>query len=261
MSFERAREVTPELIVREHSASTNTELVSLAAGSELADFTVLATLDQSAGRGRLGRSWVAPAGTALAASVLLRPRRDDAPLPTGRFGWFPIAAGVAMADTVAELVAEPVGCKWPNDVLIDGRNVCGILAELLPDGTGLVIGSGVNLTATAQQLPVPTATSLAVEGVSGDAAELADRVLAGYLDRLRDLVRDYLAAGADAQRSGLHALAVLRCTTLGRPVRVELPGGEVLAGTATSLDADGRLLVEKDGAVRAVAAGDVTHVR
>ncbi len=205
MSFERAREVTPELIVREHSASTNTELVLLAAGSELADFTVLATLDQSAGRGRLGRSWVAPAGTALAASVLLRPRRDDAPLPTGRFGWFPIAAGVAMADTVAELVAEPVGFKWPNDVLIDGRKVCGILAELLPDGTGLVVGSGVNLTATAQQLPVPTATSLAVEGVSGDAAELADRVLAGYLDRLRDLVRDYLAAGADAQRSGLHA--------------------------------------------------------
>jgi BirA family transcriptional regulator, biotin operon repressor / biotin---[acetyl-CoA-carboxylase] ligase len=106
---------------------------------------------------------------------------------------------------------------------------------------------------TAEQLPVPTATSVAVAGGDPDP----DTVLSGYLDALQRLVTAFLAAGGDAEISGLAGRARELCVTLGREVRVELPDGRLLEGTATDVDADGRLLV---GGV-AVAAGDVTHAR
>ena len=246
--------LVPELLVREQSASTNAELVALARDRKLASFTTLVTDDQTAGRGRLDRTWTAPAGSALAISVLVVPQTVDGPLGLERYGWLAIAAGVAMTEAIARVVpTASTGFKWPNDVLVDGAKICGILAEVLPDRAAVVIGAGVNLEMTVDQLPVATATSVAVVGGDPDP----DTVMAGYLDCLQRLVVEYLAEGGDAEASGLADRARALCVTLGREVRVDLPDGTVIEGVATGLDADGRLIVND----LAIAAGDVTHAR
>jgi BirA family biotin operon repressor/biotin-[acetyl-CoA-carboxylase] ligase len=263
MSFDRSRQVVHALYELASSSSTNSELSARADREGLADLTVMLTRYQSAGRGRLGRSWTAPPGASVAASVLLRPRLPDGSIPgPDRLGWVPVIAGIAMAEAVAgALPGREVGFKWPNDVLVGGRKICGVLAELLPSGTGVVVGAGVNTRMSAEELPVPTATSLAVEGAAVDDA-LEDLVLASYLEGIRDRVARYLTAGADAEASGIRAQARAHCLTLGREVRIELPGDEELRGTAIDLDAAGRLVVaDRDGVARSVAAGDVTHVR
>lgn len=262
MDFPLSRALAPELVVRESSPSTNTELVALARDGQLPPFSTLVTLDQTAGRGRLGRSWQAPAGTALACSVYVQPQTDGgAALPLDRFGWFAFVAGVAMTETIRALLpAASVGFKWPNDVQVGptARKVSGILAELVPERSGLVIGAGVNVGMTEDELPVETATSLAIEGSAADP----DAVLAGYLERLRGHAEAFASAGGDADAIGLRARARALCSTLGRDVRVELPDGSQLVGTAIDLDADGRLEVRvSDGSTVAVAAGDVTHLR
>lgn len=247
----------PDLIELDSTPSTNSALGARAADPALAAFTTVVSADQTAGRGRLGRTWLAPAGSALAISVLVRP-------PVGtladRLGWLAIGAGVAMVRAVEEVLPDAsVGLKWPNDVLIAGRKVSGILSEFLPDGS-VVVGAGLNVGMSAGELPVPTATSLTIAGADGD--ELADRVLAAYLAGFRELVEALWSADADADRSGLRAAAVARCTTLGREVRVELPVDRELHGTAIDLDVDGRLVVRRsDGGLQHVAAGDVTHLR
>jgi BirA family transcriptional regulator, biotin operon repressor / biotin---[acetyl-CoA-carboxylase] ligase len=259
MRLPASQGLVPELLVRASSPSTNAELAALARAGELDSFTTLVTDDQTAGRGRLDRTWVAPAGSALAISVLIVPRSVDHALPLDRFGWLPIAAGVAMTETIAEVLpTASTGFKWPNDVQVGGRKICGVLAELLPERGAVVLGAGVNLSMTAAQLPVPTATSVAIEGGTADA----DTVLSGYLEHLQRLVIGYFVADGDAEASGLAARARELCTTLGRDVQVELPGGHLLDGTATALDADGRLVVrDAGGAEHPVAAGDVTHAR
>lgn len=250
MHLPASQALVPELVVRASSPSTNAELADRARAETVAGFTTLVTDDQTAGRGRLDRTWSAPAGSALAISVLI----DPGALAPERFGWLPLAAGVAMTETVAGLLpAAPVGFKWPNDVLVGGRKICGVLAELLPERRVVVIGAGVNTAMTADQLPVASATSLAVEGVTA----APDTVLAGYLSRLRDLVGAYLDAGGDPAASGLFDLATRWCVSIGREVRVELPDGRIVEGVATGLDSDGRLVVGDT----AIAAGDVTHAR
>jgi len=263
MSFDRSRSVAGTLYEVASSSSTNAELSARADREGMGDLTVMLTRYQSAGRGRLGRSWTAPPGASVAASVLLRPRlpHGSAPGPD-RLGWLPVIAGVAMASAIrSALPGREVGFKWPNDVLVGGRKICGILAELLPAGTGVVIGSGFNTRMTAEELPVPTATSLVVEGAVVDDA-LEDAVLAAYLEGLRDRLARYLASGGDADASGIRIEARAACLTLGRVVSIELPDGDILRARAADLDRDGRLVVEgEDGVTRSVAAGDVTHVR
>ena len=276
-----SRREVPMLLWRDSVGSTNTELVRLAADPELPAFSALITTDQTAGRGRLDRAWVAPAGTALAVSVLVRaPSGSDgrsvttgAPAqPTARegLGWLPLAAGAAMYDAVSGVLPRSVrvGLKWPNDIQLDGRKVCGILSELVPpaqgsQGTAVVIGAGLNLTMTAEQLPVPTATSLALAGADPtDATGLIDRVLAAYLRLLTAWVTELWRTGGDADRSGLRATVLERCSTIGREVRVELPGGARLLGRAVGIDPLGRLEVSDDAdQVSAVAAGDIIHLR
>jgi BirA family biotin operon repressor/biotin-[acetyl-CoA-carboxylase] ligase len=266
MTLPASARTVPLLIELDAIASTNTELIARAAVEQLPPFTTIVTADQTGGRGRLDRVWVAPRGSSLAISVLIRTRRGaegggrDLTLEPSALGWLPLLAGLAMSTAVAELVTRPVGLKWPNDVLIGERKVCGILAELTAGGD-VVIGSGLNTTMTAEQLPVPTATSLLLEGADRD--ELEDRAVSGYLRMLQELVGDFLAADGDARSSGVHRRVSEACTSLGRRVRVELPGGAALLGSAVELDASGRLLVRDDstGRVVAVAAGDVTHLR
>jgi BirA family biotin operon repressor/biotin-[acetyl-CoA-carboxylase] ligase len=327
-------EVGAALIWREASASTNSDLVSRAARvatelrdarlaehattdsgppqTALADLTVLATDTQTAGRGRLDRAWSTPPGTALAVSVFLAHEPGGAPAPLGsassapnpaaalpratldprRLGWVPLFAGVAMVRAVRSLGVTGAGLKWPNDVLVDGRKLCGILTELTP--TGVVVGAGLNVSMTAQQLPVPTATSLVIEGVpehgeprragvddldataDSEAAPtsaaptpnpttagpttLLDRALAAYLREFVQLVGRWREAEHPAD---LRPAVEQHLQTVGLAVRVDLSGQPPLRGVAVGLDDDGRLLVRESATsgVVAVAAGDVTHLR
>jgi BirA family biotin operon repressor/biotin-[acetyl-CoA-carboxylase] ligase len=261
MGFPLSADVAARLDAVAGTASTNDDLVGLAGSEALPEFAVVVTLSQSAGRGRLGRTWEAPPGTSLAASVLLRPQ--DHGMGLDRYGWIPLLAGLAMTRAVRQLVPDrEVALKWPNDVLIEGRKVCGVLSELLPDGATVVVGSGLNLTIPRDALPVPTATSLLLEGVGRPADELADLALARYLGELKRLWGAF-SAGADAGRDGIRVAVSGVCSTLGQDVRVALPGGGEHLGTAIELDEAGRLLIRTrpGGRIQAVAAGDVTHLR
>ena len=257
--------LSPDIEILDACGSTNTELVARAAEAELPDLSVLVTGNQTAGRGRLGRVWVAPPGQTLAISVLLRPRLPAGePLGLEHYGWLPLIAGVAMTRALSPLVpAHTVRLKWPNDVQIDGKKVSGLLAELLPSGDAVVMGAGVNLTIGSADLPTATSTSLLLNGAFLDGDELADVVLSRYLTELTSLVSEFLRFGADPAASGIADLVDELCSTLGQEVRVELPGGDELRGIAIGVDDTGRLRVQSsaDGRITAVAAGDVTHLR
>lgn len=259
------------------TGSTNEDLSVLARTSEraeLTDFTVIATDDQRSGRGRLGREWVSPPGACLAASVLIRPQTPSGrPLEAPSWGWYPLLAGLAMTRTIASLLprAQDARLKWPNDVLVataEGpRKVSGILCELVPDSAGelvVIVGSGVNLTLASAELPVETASSLALVGASTTDI---DEVLATYLRELRHITRVFEAAAGDVMSSGLRAEVIRSCDTLGRRVRVDLPDGSHFFGVADTIDETGALVVTIDspatrsGERVSVAAGDVTHVR
>lgn len=256
MDLPRSRAAASRLDWRTSAASTNLELTSVAAGDGALDWpdgSVIATDTQTAGRGRLGRVWTAPAGSALAASVLVRPD-----MPVVAFGWLPLLAGAAMTRTLRAVGAD-AELKWPNDVLIGGRKVCGILSELLPDLSGAVVGVGVNIAMSADELPVPTATSLLVEGVSVDL----DAVLGAFLEDFLPSVAALADAGGDAEASGSREAVSALCSTIGRSVRVQLPDGNEVLGEATGIDASGRLVVSRQDSTipLAVSAGDVTHLR
>jgi BirA family transcriptional regulator, biotin operon repressor / biotin---[acetyl-CoA-carboxylase] ligase len=250
VDFELSRSVASELRVVASCPSTNSELLALAVDPGIPSLTALLTLDQTAGRGRLDRTWVAPAGRAIALSVLLR---DALRHPLG--AWLPLLAGLLLAEAIDEVLPGRVTIKWPNDLLIDGLKVCGILVEVAPNGQDAVIGSGLNLTQTAQQLPVETATSLALAGAALDD-DGVDRIVAGYLDGLRRVLDAVDAVDA------VRARIVARCSTVGQRVRVALGDGSTLTGVATGLDEAGQLEVRADsGESVAVSVGDVTHVR
>ena len=263
MHLPQSSALAARLDVLPQTGSTNAELVARASGGDCAHFSVLVTTNQTAGRGRLGRTWVAPAGKTLAVSVFL----GTGAVAPDRLGWVPLLTGLAMTRAVDRLVdGHEVSLKWPNDVHVDGLKISGILAELIP-GVGVVIGAGLNLTIAAGELPTPTSTSLALNGwgtgreTADDA--MVDAALAAYLVELNSLYSGLAAAGFDAGVSGLRSQVSAACKTIGRSVRVDLPDGDQLFGTATGIDDSGRLSVSGtsfDG-VRFIAAGDVTHLR
>jgi BirA family transcriptional regulator, biotin operon repressor / biotin---[acetyl-CoA-carboxylase] ligase len=247
MDYPSTRSAAAALLVAESSPSTNSELLARSADPALPSFSALLTLDQTAGRGRLDRSWVAPAGTALALSVLVR---DALAHPLA--SWLPLLAGLCLAEALDEVEPGRVAVKWPNDLLIEGRKVCGILVEVAANGRDAVVGSGLNLTQTRAELPVETATSLALEGIDIEV----DTVAAAYVRRLRGELEH------PGPVSRLRERVFARCATIGMPVRVALADGSDLEGVAVGIDAAGRLEVrDGSGAVVAVAVGDVTHVR
>jgi BirA family transcriptional regulator, biotin operon repressor / biotin---[acetyl-CoA-carboxylase] ligase len=272
----------------ERTGSTNADLLAVA--PDRPHGSVLVTLDQTAGRGRLDRTWSAPAGETLAASLLVRADLDDRDR-----GWLPLIAGAAMRDALAALVpdepaavpggtapvpdgaapatdepaavpggpepsrASRVLVKWPNDVLVDGRKVCGILCQGAADGS-VVVGAGVNLTIPADRLPTPNATSLAVAGATGSAPELADAVLADFHTAVLEAVVALTTGGAAAEAVRDHVRSA--CGTIGQRVRLERPDGTVEEADATGIDDDGRITIrDRDGGSRGVAVGDLTHLR
>lgn len=227
------------------AGSTNA-LVADRARAGGAEGLVLVTEHQTAGRGRLDRTWDTPARAALTFSLLLRPAR-----PAAEWPWLPLLAGVAVVGALREH-GVPADLKWPNDVLLEGRKTAGILAERVdtPSGAAAVVGIGLNVTSTAEELPVRTATSVSL--ATGSAPDRT-ALLQSLVTRLRGQYAAWSADGGPALRPAYLGL----CTTLGREVRVALPDGSELAGRATDVDAEGRLVV----AGTPVAAGDVVHVR
>lgn len=279
MDLPLSRAAVPRLEFLASTGSTNDDLREAATGAEAAAWphgSVIVTDDQTRGRGRLGRTWLAPTGKTLAISVLLRPELPGgAAFPPEAYGWIPLIAGAAMTEAVRHAVEEAasavedseddgtggleVELKWPNDVLVSGYKVCGILSELLPSSTAVVVGAGLNLTLDEHDLPTLTSTSLLLAtGMRPDA----DAVLADYLSRFLALVRTLAEHGGDAEASGIATRVSELCGTLGSEVRVRLPGDRELVGVAERLDHDGRLVVrDPNGEPQAVAAGDVTHLR
>jgi BirA family transcriptional regulator, biotin operon repressor / biotin---[acetyl-CoA-carboxylase] ligase len=219
--------------------STNRYLLQRAAQGATAGEVAVAD-EQTAGRGRLGRSWVAPPGSALLVSVLLRPALGPA-----RMHLVNLAAGLAALDALDALDAlrlldasEPAGLKWPNDVVVGDRKLAGILAEA--DGGGaVVVGMGCNVRPDAL------------------APELREIAAAVAVDR-EDLLVEWLRA-YDGRLDALDRVvadAAARSATIGRRVRVEL-AHETFEGNAEALTEEGYLVV--DG--RVVSAGDVVHLR
>ena len=258
----------------EKTGSTNTDLMQ---ATNVADGTVLLADEQLSGKGRLGRTWTAPAGSQVIFSVLLLPESLE------QLGTLPLAAGLAVTDSI-----EGTVLKWPNDVHIDGNKLCGILAEAGPVGQAfkaapkteltkvevgkaevnkaevnkaelnkavggaapsarVVVGMGINVTLTREDLPIEKATSLELEGRDTDRTELAITVLKNLRRRIvqwenqdPQLLRDYRAV----------------CSSLGQEVSLETPSGDV-TGHVDDIGEDGRIMV----AGEYYSAGDVTHLR
>ncbi|MEU1125200.1 biotin--[acetyl-CoA-carboxylase] ligase [Streptomyces sp. NPDC005899] len=239
------------------TGSTNSDLAARAAGPGLAEGTVLIAEEQTAGRGRLDRSWSAPPRSGLFLSVYLAPSG----VPAERWGWLPLLAGVAAATGLARSAGVDMSLKWPNDLLVTiddaERKTGGILAERA--GDGVVIGMGVNVSLRAAELPAPHAGSLALAGAVSTDRETLLRAVLRSLEQWYGRWRD---AEGDAASSGLQAAYAAGCATLDRTVRAELPGDRTLVGEAVAVDGDGRLvLATGDGLQEPVAAGDIVHLR
>ncbi len=242
------------LDVHRETASTNTD-VAAAARAGVPEGLVVVAERQTAGRGRLDRRWASPARAGITASVLLRPD----PVPPSRYGWLPLLGGLALVESVRRITELDAALKWPNDLLVGDRKCGGILAEAVPGENAVVLGIGLNVTLRADELPYPEVTSLALAG-----ARYADRdpLLRALLRSLAAWYLRWREAGGDPAGSGVRSAYLDECATLGTDVRVSLPDGTTLAGRATTVDSDGRLVVTPaTGEDRAVAAGDVRHVR
>ncbi len=205
--------------------------------------------EQTAGRGRLDRSWTTVPGSSLAVSVLLpHEQLAAADLP---LGWVPLVAGVAVCRAVAETAGLATALKWPNDVLVPSagdRKLAGILCQWV--GEGVIVGMGLNVGTRAADLPLESATSMRVAG--GRPVSRED-VLGAYLTALAVLVH----GGAAAARTAYSQVSA----TIGADVEVTQGVGVVLRGRASGVDADGRLVVETDAGPLSLAAGDVVHLR
>ena len=245
-----------------------------------APFAILAR-EQTAGRGRLGRRFVSPPGGALALTVAHR-----STVPPAARSWFPLAAGLAVIDTLSAVLgpagsggAQQLGLKWPNDIhTAQGRKLGGILVEGR-GAHGVLVGIGLNLLGPIREADgeaVPGAAwLLGPEGILGrEAAPTAE------VDELRERIGAHLAhavtrelqalesTGGDAQETGTHRRYTMTCLTLGSAVRVDrldpaaAGGAGSVHGTARAIDAHGRLVVDLErGRSLTVDVGDVRHLR
>lgn len=232
------------------TGSTNADLAEVArrGGPE---GVVLVAEAQTGGRGRLDRTWTSPPRAGLLFSVLLRPQ-----LPPPRRTWIPLLAGLAVHQAVSRLGAVEARLKWPNDLLLgdDLGKAGGILAQAT--GDAVVVGVGLNVTTRRAELP-EGAVSLLTEGAGcTDRDPLLRAILRTLADRYAEWSAEW-SAGPDRLRPAYEAV----CDTIGQDVRVQLPDGSALAGTATSLDEMGRLVVRTTDGDVSVSAGDVTRVR
>lgn len=241
------------------TGSTNADLAERARRGEPAGAVLIAE-HQTAARGRLGRSWTAPPGTAIGMSLLVRP---DGISPI-RWTWLPLLTGIAVSESLRRAAKIPADLKWPNDVLVRDRKICGILAErvVTPGNlSGCVIGIGINVGLTADQLPVSTATSIRLQPDAAPVGRAA--VITTVLRAFELLYRQWQDSADD---TALAAAYLARCGTIGRQVRViqsdaSTGSGRETVGEAEAIDTEGRLVVRTDSGRATFGAADVVHLR
>jgi BirA family biotin operon repressor/biotin-[acetyl-CoA-carboxylase] ligase len=241
--------------VVDSTGSTNDDVAALAVAGAPEGTSVVAEM-QTAGRGRLGREWVSPMGAGLWVSVLVRPGTVD----KDRWGWLSLMAGLAARDAVRAATGVKAQLKWPNDLVVNAaacggdagpRKLGGILSQVVDD-QGVAIGIGINVALRSQELPVPQATSVFLEGGSPDREALLVALLATLHDRLAQWRRADPALVDDYREA---------CLTIGRLVDVKMPDGSDVQGVVTGIDEAGHLKVAHGEDVRTVTAGDVFHAR
>ena len=238
------------LEVVEEIGSTNATLIE-AAAADAPEGTVLVAEHQVTGRGRLDRVWTSPPRAGLTVSFLVRPD-----VPASRRGWLPLLMGVALAESVAEVSGVLPSLKWPNDLLAgNGLKLAGILAE--SRGDAVVVGTGLNVSTTADELP-DTGTSLSrITGATVDRAPL----LLAFLRAVERRYRAWIDVLGDPVSSGLAQDYLNWSSTVGTEVAVTLPDGSTLEGVAQAVDWDGRLVVATPQGTVELASGDVRHLR
>jgi BirA family transcriptional regulator, biotin operon repressor / biotin---[acetyl-CoA-carboxylase] ligase len=224
------------------TASTQSDLAELVNASVAKSGELIVADFQSAGRGRLDRSFEAPPESALLFSFFLKPKRV-------RSDWSFISflTAIAMHEVISKDMTDKVSLKWPNDILIDDKKVAGLLAQQI--GDGVIVGIGLNVAMDTDELPVPTATSLALSGSNNLDRNL---LLSAFLNRFENIFKDW--------DSGTEFLEKYRqvSSTLGRQVRVEVLGRDSIEGKAAAITAQGALILS-DGTE--VNVGDVVHLR
>ena len=237
--------VTPywRVSVVELTGSTQNDLLQLVESNNALDGQVIATEFQSNGRGRLDRTFQAPAQSALLFSFYIKPRKERSD-----WGFIPLIAGLSLVRAITTIdTAMNVSLKWPNDLIINEKKCAGIIAQTTNEG--VVIGIGLNVSMTPNELPVSTATSLAIEG-----STITDRnlLLSHLLNTFAELF--------EAWEEGFELLDeyASASSTIGKKVRIELPNGENLEATVARISHTGELVLD-DG--RHVTAGDVIHLR
>jgi len=259
--------LSPWQTVDVHASLDSTNLEALRTPTP---WRVIVADHQSAGRGRMSRQWEAPEGASIAVSCVV-------PMPVERtadWGWLPLLTGMAMAQAVTDVASVKARLKWPNDVLVqEGAlaqeeaggpadpdapwlKVSGVLCEMVPGGGLVVIGAGANIDQERSELPVETATSLALCGAANVSRQ---DVIVRYLAVLAELHQAW--AGGEAGLEALRSAYRASCLTIGLDVDVHQPDGVVVQGAATGVDDAGRLVVTGGGASTAHAAGDVIHLR
>jgi BirA family biotin operon repressor/biotin-[acetyl-CoA-carboxylase] ligase len=253
MDYPKTSLVANGLLALAETGSTNQDLLAQAASNQHPEFFTHITEFQTAGRGRLDRKWQAAPGSSVMASVLVRPSfKDDSAI-----GWLSLMMAEAIKTALAEVGIESK-IKWPNDVLVKGQKISGILAEANSDLSAVVVGFGINVNQSAQELPTGSATSLLVEGATSLDR---DSLLAQTLSHFQQLYLDFVEAGGDALASGLRAKIIESSATIGELVEVSFPDGSSAVGEAIGIDEGGRLQVLSSTKTLTVSAGDVLHLR
>lgn len=263
--------------VPEEVGSTNSELVkhvtTLQANSfffsggepeQWAAPSLLATTNQTGGKGRAGRTWQTPPHTSLTFSLHL-----EVDVPQETVTWLPLLVGTAVASVLQEVTGVKALVKWPNDIVvlteyepIDGwlglRKLGGVLVERV-GARSVVVGVGLNVSQNVEQLAVPTATSLQLEGALDlNGPELLAQLVSGIL---RAVSRWEKASGDVASSGDLEAIEALS-TTLGADVQVDLADGTAVKGKIAAFGQGGSLqLTDSQGETHAILVGDVNHLR
>ena len=247
----------------EQLSSTNLEATTLGqAGVEHG--TVVIADRQTAGRGRLARTWFSPGGANVYCSLVLR-----ADIPTNRLSewlsWLPLITALAAAEAIESIVSAPVSLKWPNDLLMAGRKVGGILCKNLqvsPSGPFQVIGVGINVNMNPDDFPAELRESATSLWNETHAVVDRNRLIAQFLLEMEQCLEEL--AGRGSQQLALAYQR--RCSTIGSKVRASLADGSELTGYAESISQDGSLrITTQSGAspekIVELRVADIVHLR
>lgn len=228
--------------VVELTESTQSDLANLVNSSVAKNGELIVAEFQSAGRGRLDRTFQAPPQSALLFSFYIEPKRA-----VSDWSFISFLAAMAMQKVISEYLSEPATLKWPNDILIGDKKVAGLLAQ--QTDRGVILGIGLNVEMSEEELPVPTATSLLIE-----RSKQIDRnlLLAEFLNRFEEFFIDW-ESGGDFKEQYEKA-----SSTIGRDIRVDILGRDPLLGKAVGVSDEGALIL---GDGTKVNVGDVVHLR